>query len=320
LRENLLVGDFDLPIRPEDELPFQRGALLGQFVDRGEDVWRKSLAAFGGCPGAGRAQHLEQILANGSRPRLPVSQPSLVVGDCRRRSDRNSFDRDDAGKEGFESIEVVLLDRIEFVIVTLRATNRKAEENRPDVAGQIVERVLPSERDNRGIAFIGPHPQVTGGDLGVNVLGKQLVAGNLFLHEAIEGNIRVERPHDKVAIFPSQRPQRVGFIPGGFGESHEVEPGPSPGFAVMRARQQAVHQPLISIGSRIVDEGFGVRWSRRQAEQVERHAADQFAPIRLSGKPQTARLESGEHKRIDGRSHAVATSQARHRRPLYGLK
>ena len=52
---------------------------------------------------------------------------------------------------------------------------------------------------------------------------------------------------------------------------------------MLRARtlQEAVHGLLIGIRRAVLREGLHVRRRRRQAGEVERHAADQRVPVRL---------------------------------------
>ena len=277
LGDDLRFADLNLPVGPKEELPLQRRPLFDRFIDRGQHLRRKSLATFGRRPRASRADNAKQVISDASRALLPGGQLPLVLDNRGRRSNGHFFDRNDAGKERLEPVKVVLLDRIELVIVALGTTDRQSEEDGADVAGQVVERVLPREGHDRGVAFVRPHPQIAGRDLGVDVVGKQFVSRQLFLHESVIGNVGVERPHDEVAIFPGEGPQRIGLIAGRFRKPNQIEPRPSPGFAVVRARQQPFNESRVGIGSRVGGEGLHLRRSRRQAGQVERDAANQLA-------------------------------------------
>ena len=94
-----------------------------------------------------------------------------------------------------------------------------------------------------------------GGDARLGSSGPQLVAGDLFLDEAVVGLVGVEGLDDVVAIAPGVGARLVGLEAVGLGVAGEVEPVAAPALAVVRRGEQAVDELL---------EGVG-RWSARKA-------------------------------------------------------
>ena len=66
------------------------------------------------------------------------------------------------------------------------------------------------------------------------VAGKQFVAGQLFLHEAIVRLVGVERRNHVIAIAPGLGPIIVDAVAVAVGVTHQIEPVPRPAFAVVR--------------------------------------------------------------------------------------
>ena len=86
------------------------------------------------------------------------------------------------------------------------------------------------------------------------------------------------------------------------GEPRHVHPVPGEAFAVMRGGQQAIDEPLVGVGGRVVDEGVDLLGRRGQSGQVEGDAADQRASVGDRVRLQTATLERGEDEPIDRRA------------------
>ncbi len=164
------------------------------------------------------------------------------------------------------------------MIMALGAADGQAEEHGADVAREVVERVLAGQRDDRRVALIGPHPQVAGGDLGVDVVGKELVPRKLLAKEPVVRHVPVEGAEDVVAVFPGQRAGRVVVVTGRLREPDEVEPHPAPRLPVMRIGQKPIEEPLVGIDGRVGLELVDLLRSGGKPEQVELGAADQFSP------------------------------------------
>ena len=78
----------------------------------------------------------------------------------------------------------------------------------------------------------------------------------------------VEGVDDPVAVLPDGA-RGVDAVAVGVGVAGQVEPVPAPALAVVRRRQQAIHQALVGVGPRVGDEVVDLLRRRRQAEQVE---------------------------------------------------
>ena len=81
-----------------------------------------------------------------------------------------------------------------------------------------------------------------------NVAG-QLIAGQLFLHKAVERLVLIERADDVIAVAPGERPVAIGAevairvrVAGG------VQPVLPPALPIVRRRQVALDQPVVGVG------------------------------------------------------------------------
>src|SRR5205814_1307367 len=85
----------------------------------------------------------------------------------------------------------------------------------------------------------------TGGDNGVVGGIGQFVPGKLFLDELVVGLVFVKRLDYVIAITPGQRLLRVALVTGGLGETHDIEPMPSPTLAVLRERERLASPAVV---------------------------------------------------------------------------
>ena len=85
------------------------------------------------------------------------------------------------------------------------------------------------------------------------VLGRvrQQVAGELLDRELVERLVGVERPDDVVAVGPD-RARRVVGVAGRVGVAGQVEPHPAPVLAVGGLGEQAIDEPFVGVGARVV--------------------------------------------------------------------
>ena len=125
------------------------------------------------------------------------------------------------------------------------------------------------------VVLVRPMPQVSGGDDRVGIVRRDLVAGELFRHEAVVRLVVNETADDVVAIAPGVRPVGVLLEAIGLGVADEVEPLPRHALAVTRAGEQAVDQLFVCVGRLIGDERIDFGRRRRKAVKVERGAANQ---------------------------------------------
>ena len=166
----------------------------------------------------------------------------------------------------------------------------------------------------RRIGDVGRLPQKAGGDQRLDVARliavgvapiDQLVAGDLFEQKAVVGPIVVEGADHVVAVLPDAVERlddgRVVVGPARVDVTGRVEPVAAPALAVMRRRQQPLDQAVKRVGSRVADEFVDLLRRRRQADQVERRAANQRRPIGRRRERQAALGELFEQKRVDRR-------------------
>ena len=110
--------------------------------------------------------------------------------------------------------------------------------------------------------------------------------------------VAVEGVDDPVAVGPDLavvvEVQAVGVaVAGG------VEPEPRHVLAVAGRLEQAVDDLLVSLRRRVGQEGVDLFEGRRQAGQVERHAADQGRLLGLGRRREPLGLEPGQDEPID---------------------
>ena len=78
----------------------------------------------------------------------------------------------------------------------------------------------------------------------------------------------------------------LGVVAGGVGIAGEVQPVPSPAFAVMGRGEQLVNQTGVRVRTVVSDERLNALGRGRQADQVKAGAADQGRPVGLSHGPE----------------------------------
>ena len=113
-------------------------------------------------------------------------------------------------------------------------------------------------------------------------LGGQQIAGDLFADELVVRLVAVEGVDDIVAIAPGVRIGQVARRAGRFAVAGHVEPVPAPAFAEARRGQQPIDDLLEGVGGVVLEERVDLLGRRRQAGQIEGHAADQRQPVRVA--------------------------------------
>ena len=201
--------------------------------------------------------------------------------------------------EECERAEIILLrDRVELVVVALGAGEREPEHGFAesfDAVGVIVGEVLLGNR----AALVGDHVVAlkSGRDLvGLGAIRKQ-ITGKLRREKAIVGQIVVERLDHPIAPEP-EVPAAVDGESVGVGVARGVEPIERQPLAEVRAREQAVNEPLDGVRRAIGGEGLDLRDRGREPREIERQPTNQRAAIRLGRGPKLLRDELRLHKRV----------------------
>jgi hypothetical protein len=110
----------------------------------------------------------------------------------------------------------------------------------------------------------GPHPQKACGDQVLGVVLIEFVARDLFEDEAVVRLVFVEAANDVIAITPGVRSFVIVRASGGVGVARDIQPVPSPAFAITRRLKQSLDDFL---------EGFRRRqWiaGKRRADRRSR--------------------------------------------------
>jgi len=194
-------------------------------------------------------------------------------------------------------------DRVELVGVATGAGDGQAEESPGEHVDPIVERFGAGLGFAVGVAAVGPVGRPDGEEPAAGPrlgLLRHQVAGHLLSDELVERQVPVETSDHPVAVVP-----RVGQ--GGVVEEStepvavagHVQPVPAPAFAVMRGIQQSVDQAGPRVGTVVLLERPDLLGSRRQADQVECHTADQRAAVGGRCPVESRGFEPGEDKPVD---------------------
>ena len=112
----------------------------------------------------------------------------------------------------------------------------------------------------------------------------------------------LKRVDDPVAVGPHGA-RGVDAVAVGVGVAGLVEPESAPALAVMRRRQEAIHQLLIGVRPLVGDEGVHLFRRRRQTEQVETEPADQHSSVGLRRRGDPLLFQPGEDEAVDGIAH-----------------
>ena len=184
-------------------------------------------------------------------------------------------------EERLHRVEIALRERVELVIVTLGAPQRAAQPHRRHRA-HAIGAVL-------GEIFLGLQPAL-GGSAIQTIVGRRhpllhrgvghQIAGQLFAREFVERLVVAESMQHVVAVRPGGKGV-VAVESAGIGVAHHVQPAHRLLLRIARRGQQAIHQLLVRVGRRVLLEGRDFLGCRRNAGEIQRHAASQRAPVGL---------------------------------------
>jgi hypothetical protein len=206
-----------------------------------------------------------------------------------------------------EAVVVLRGDGVELMVVAARARNGQAHEG---AAGE-VDLVVDNVADEFFLVRVAAAPFAdhvdAGGDDAVLVEGAAVARGNqvtgdLFLDEAVVGQVVVKTANDPVAVAPGEGAillladdARVE----GVGVADDVEPVTGPALAVLRGSQKFVDEFCVGVGAVVFDEGFDFIARRREAEEVEVGAADERAAVGGGGGREILLFEFSQDEAID---------------------
>src|SRR4051812_22180764 len=79
------------------------------------------------------------------------------------------------------------------------------------------------------------------------MIGLQMIAGDLEADELVIGQIVIERLNDEVAILEGAGAILVELVAAALGEANGVEPVAGPAFAEMRALQDTIDESIVGV-------------------------------------------------------------------------
>ena len=207
-----------------------------------------------------------------------------------------------AVEEGKHPVILLLLERVELVIVALRALDGEAKHGFAEGI-HAVEHPLHAELlgvDGTLHVHHGIAEETRGHALILSRVG-EFVPGDLLDEKLIIGQVAVEGVDDVIAIRPHLA-RHVLLVAIAVRVTRRVEPVAPPAFAVMRRGQQLLGGLLVSVLRRVIEERIHLLHRRRQAHQVQVQPAQQRDAIRLRRRLQSLGIKFREDEVVDGRA------------------
>src|SRR5262249_37765952 len=174
-----------------------------------------------------------------------------------------------------ELIELLLGDRVEFVIVAASAIDGQPQKRLADRGDETLQLLFSGKRAHRRRAvvvrsqIIRSHGQKAARDDGQRIVRLQHVAGDLPANKLVVWHVRVERLDHEVAVFPGVWAKLVALESLAFAVANDVQPVTGPTLAVVWRVEQPIDQALVRAGRGVVDKGLDFVRRRRQADQIE---------------------------------------------------
>ena len=208
----------------------------------------------------------------------------------------------DAVEIGHQAEEIILADRVKFVVVALGATDGHSHHGCA-VGAHAVHRVMdkPFFGDRATLIVDAVVAVEGGGELLVERgIGKQ-IAGQLLGEELVVGHVFVEGIDDPIAPRPARAEH---FVVEGVAVAiaGDIEPIDRHAFAVVRRGQSAVHHVFVGLVRGVGRVGVDFLGSRRQTEEVHVHAADEGFLVGFGRGRDAFGLELGEDEVVDRRA------------------
>lgn len=202
-----------------------------------------------------------------------------------------------------------LRERVVFVVVALAATQRLAEERGTRRVGEVGHQlvaVLGVLLKDLARTVIGAESQEAGREEGVHFgfvrrtlrVGQQLVSRQLLDDKLIERFVGVERANHVIAEPPHRRAKLIPLEAVRVGVPHHIEPPPRLTDSILGVSEQAINQPLEGIRRGIAFKLSDLVGSRRQPDQIERHAPQERPTIGLRRGNKVVRNQAGDDEGI----------------------
>ena len=218
-------------------------------------------------------------------------------------------------EEGEKLVELALRNRVVFVIVAARAAHREPEPHGARGLHAIHHVFDTPFRVDRAALLVHAMVAVEAArDFLVRRRIRQQITGELLDGELIERLVRVEGVDDPVAPAPHEA-LTVRLEAIAVGVTRPVEPVLRHLLAVSRRGEQSVGEALVSTRLHICDERFHLLRRRRQPGEVEAHAADERARVRLRRGLQRLAFQIREEEPVHVVARPRGILHSRHRGP-----
>ena len=219
----------------------------------------------------------------------------------------------DVVEVGEKPVELFLRKQIVLVVVAARASERQPQPHGGrgiDAIDHVFHRVLLGNDAAFPVAAV--IAVEAGGDLLVERGVGQHVAGDLLDGELVEGQVAVEGLDHPIAPAPHAA-LAVGLVAVGVGVARRIEPARGHALAVAWRLQQPVDNLFVIA---VAQKGVHFRQGRRNAGEVERHAANQQRRVGFGRRRQSLAVEPLQHKRVHRIADPLRLADARRLAPL----
>ena len=229
-----------------------------------------------------------------------------------------------AGVDTGHGVVIAGEEGIELVVVAASAAEGEAEEGSGSGVNLLVHYVvdhLDAVLLGEGLGSEGQ--EAGGGDAFLPFFGGgggQEVARDLLFDEAVEGEVGVEGLDDVVAVAEGVGVDVVLVHAGGIGETGDVEPVPTPAFAVLGRGEEAVDDFGKALGGVVGEKGRDFVGGGREAGQVVCGAAQEGEFLRGRGGGEVFFLQFGEDEAVEGGFGPSRVLDGGRGRVLHGLE
>ena len=205
-----------------------------------------------------------------------------------------------------EAIVIALRDRVVLMVVALSTLHRQAEPHERRRL-HAIDRIFHAKLFGDRPAFVGRGVVAVeaGGDLLIARGVGQQIAGELLDGELVVRLVFVVGLDHPIAPGPHVA-WAIGVEDAAVAVARRIEPGDRHPLAVVLRRQQTVDRFFVSVRARVGEKGVDLFDRRRQAGEVERHAAQQALAVGFGGRRQFFLFEPREDERVDRVDHALA--------------
>ncbi len=155
--------------------------------------------------------------------------------------------------------------------------------------------------------------------IGLRLAQHELIGGELLDDELVVRQVGVQRLDDPIAI--GVRVRELALLAGDeiaarVGVARDIEPMPAPALAVAGRGEEPVDHLREGIGRLVLLEGLDLRGGRRQADEIERGAAQQRALVGARRRREFGGFHARERELVDRRLHPVRRVRDRRRRGI----